>query len=115
MTYARKSRCAVVRCAHCSHFRALFGTDRQKLKAKAALLSMLHLAERHRTLWRILLRVMPDSKAKALSPADLFEAAVIPSRTTGNRALRELLSASKIQRIGEPKPGQPCRYFKRDA
>ena len=53
MTYSRKTRCAVVRCAHCSHFHALFGTDRQELKTKAALLSILHLAEKHKTLWRI--------------------------------------------------------------
>ncbi|HEV2194117.1 MAG TPA: hypothetical protein VGR55_00920 [Candidatus Acidoferrum sp.] len=59
-----------------------------------------------------LLRVMPDSKAKALSPADLFQAAVIPSRTTGNKALREMLSAGKIRRIGKPRPGHPFRYFK---
>lgn len=58
-----------------------------------------------------LLRVMPDSKAKAMSPADLFQTAVIPSRTTGNKALRELFSAGKIQRIGKPRPGYPSRYF----
>lgn len=58
-----------------------------------------------------LLWVMPDSKAKAMSPADLFQAAVIPSRTTGNRALRELLSAGKIQRIEKARSG----YFKRNA
>lgn len=62
-----------------------------------------------------LLRVMPDSEANALSPVDLFQAAVIPSRTTGNRALRELLSAGKIQRIGKARSGHPCRYFKRNA
>ena len=58
-----------------------------------------------------LLRVMPDSKAKAMSPADLFQAAVIPSRTTGNKALRELLSAGKIRRIGKARSGHPFRYF----
>ena len=57
-----------------------------------------------------LLRVMPD-KAKAMSPADLFQAAVIPSRTTGNKALRELLSAGRIRRIGKARSGHPCRYF----
>ena len=59
-----------------------------------------------------LLRVIPDSEAKAMTAADLFQAAVIPSRTTGNRAMRELLSAGKIQRIGKPRAGHSCRYFK---
>lgn len=58
-----------------------------------------------------LLRAMPDSKAKAMIPADLFRAAVVPSKTTGNKALRELLSAGKIRRIGKPRPRHPFRYF----
>lgn len=58
-----------------------------------------------------LLRAMPDSKAKAMSPADLFQAAVVPSRTTGDKALRELLSAGKIRRIGKARSGHPFRYF----
>ena len=58
-----------------------------------------------------LLRVMPDSKAKAMTPADLFRAAVVPSRTTGDKALRQLLADGKIQRIGEPRKGHSCRYF----
>jgi hypothetical protein len=37
-----------------------------------------------------LLKVMPESKASALPTAELF--AVVPSRTTGQRALKELLS-----------------------
>ena len=59
-----------------------------------------------------LLRVMPDSKAKAMSPADLRQAATVPSKTTGDKALRELLSAGKIQRIGKARSGHPFRYFK---
>ena len=62
-----------------------------------------------------LLRVMPDSKAKAMSPADLFQVAVIPSRTTGNKALRELLSAGKIRRIGKARSGHPFRYCRTTA
>lgn len=53
-----------------------------------------------------LLRVMPDSQDKAMIPADLFRAAMIPSRTTGDVALRELLSGGKIQRIEPPRPAR---------
>lgn len=59
-----------------------------------------------------LLRVMPDSKDKAMGPADLFRAAMIPSRTTGDKALRELLEPGKIQRIGKARKGHSFRYFK---
>lgn len=58
-----------------------------------------------------LLRVIPDSQAKAMSPADLFRAAIVPSRTTGDKALRELLAAGRIQRIGKPTKNHPFRYF----
>jgi hypothetical protein len=61
-----------------------------------------------------LLRAMPDSKTKAMSAADLFQAAIVPSLTTGNMALRELVSAGKIHRIGKAKPGHPYRYFAAD-
>lgn len=58
-----------------------------------------------------LLRVMPDSRSKAITGADLFRAAIVPSLTTGNKALRELVSEGKIQRIGKPRAGFSCRYF----
>lgn len=58
-----------------------------------------------------LLQAMPDSKDKAMSQADLFQAAGVPSRTTGDRALQELLSTGKIQRIGKARSGHPFRYF----
>lgn len=57
-----------------------------------------------------LLKVMPDSKAKAVSAADLFEDAGVITPTTGYRALTALVEEGKIKRIGEPKPGHPCRY-----
>ena len=41
----------------------------------------------------------------------LCEAAVVPSRTTGQKALKELLSEGKIQRIGKGTKGKPFRYF----
>jgi hypothetical protein len=36
-----------------------------------------------------------------MTPADLFQAATIPSRTTGYKALRELLADGQIQREGK--------------
>jgi hypothetical protein len=58
-----------------------------------------------------LLRVMPSSKARAKPMAELFEAAVVPSRTTGQKALRELLSGGWIQRTGKGGPRDLYRYF----
>jgi len=58
-------------------------------------------------------RVMPQSKASAKPMADLFEAAVVPSRTTGQKALRELLSEGKIQRIGKGTKADLFRYFEK--
>jgi hypothetical protein len=58
-----------------------------------------------------LLKVMPESKASAMTQVELFRAAVIPSRTTAQRALKELLSEGKIQRIGNGTKGKPFRYF----
>ena len=50
--------------------------------------------------------------ARLAAIADLRQAATVPSKTTGNRALRELLSAGKIRRIGKARSGRPFRYFK---
>jgi hypothetical protein len=58
-----------------------------------------------------LLKVMPESRADAKPTAELF--AVVPSRTTGQRALKELLSEGKIQRTGKGKKGNLFRYFKK--
>jgi hypothetical protein len=58
-----------------------------------------------------LLRVMPASKARAMTQAQLFEAATVVTRTTGQRALNELLSAGTIQRIGKGGPRDLFRYF----
>ena len=43
--------------------------------------------------------------------AELFEAAVVPSRTTGQRAVKELLSEGKIRRFGRGGKLNPFRYF----
>jgi hypothetical protein len=58
-----------------------------------------------------LLRVMPESKASAMTTVELFEAAVVPSRTTGQKALRELLSEGRIQRIGKGGQRDLFQYF----
>lgn len=59
-----------------------------------------------------LLRVMPSSKASAMTQAQLFEAATVVTRTTGQRALNELVSAGTIQRIGKGGPCDLFRYFR---
>lgn len=48
-----------------------------------------------------LMKHIPDSRSRARTAADLWQAALIPSLTTGTKAIRELLDAGKIQRIGE--------------
>ena len=58
-----------------------------------------------------LVKCMPDSKASALTADALFQAIIVPSRTTGLQALNELLSAEKIQRVGGGFKGSPFRYF----
>ncbi|HXJ04088.1 MAG TPA: hypothetical protein VNH65_03265 [Candidatus Acidoferrum sp.] len=58
-----------------------------------------------------LLAHMPDSWRRALPTAALFKAAMIPSRTTGQNAIRELLSEGKIQRTGDGSMKDVFRYF----
>ncbi len=58
-----------------------------------------------------LVKCMPHSKADALTQGELFERAGIPSKTTGGKALRQLLDAGQIQRIGKGSRGNPYRYF----
>jgi hypothetical protein len=53
---------------------------------------------------------MPDSKAHAMTQDELFTACMIPSRTTGHKALLALLSEGKIQRIGKGGPRDLFRY-----
>jgi len=57
-------------------------------------------------------RCIPDSKAEAMTQRELFEKAGIITNTTGQRALKELLSACEIQRIGNGVVGDPYRYFR---
>ena len=58
-----------------------------------------------------LLKCMPDSKNHAMLAVELFEMATITKRTTGYRALTELLSAGLIQRTGKGSKGNLFRYF----
>jgi hypothetical protein len=59
-----------------------------------------------------LLAHMPDAEAGALPTATLFEIALIPSRTTGQKAINELLSEGKIQRTGKGSMRDVFRYYK---
>src|SRR5258708_2403297 len=60
-----------------------------------------------------LLKCMPDSVYDARTADALFQAAVVPSRTTGQHALRDLLAAGAVQRITRGGKGNPFLYFKR--
>jgi hypothetical protein len=59
-----------------------------------------------------LLRVLPDSQSESMTQAELFRVAVIPTETTGETALNELLSVGMIRRIGQGVKGRPFRYFR---
>ena len=54
---------------------------------------------------------MPHSKANGLTQAELFEKAGVITKTTGQRALKQLLAADQIQRIGAGGMREPYRYF----
>ena len=61
-----------------------------------------------------LLTHMPDNVSGALTAKALFQAASVPSRTTGQHALRELLADGAIQRITRGGTGTPFLYFTRN-
>jgi len=58
-----------------------------------------------------LMKHIPTSKADALTQTELFDEAMIPTKTTGGEALRELVAEGKIKRIGKGVPNDPYRYF----
>ncbi len=58
-----------------------------------------------------LVKCMPHSKNDAMTQAELFEKACIPSKITGGKALLQLLSAGQVQRIGKGARDNPFRYF----
>jgi hypothetical protein len=58
-----------------------------------------------------LLAVMPDSEERALDMAQLFTVAVIPTKATGQQALRKLFLAGAVQRVGKGAIGNHYRFF----
>lgn len=58
-----------------------------------------------------LLKCMPREKADALTQGELFAHAMIPTRTTGQKALKKLLVAGEIERIGKGGMNDEYRYF----
>jgi len=60
-------------------------------------------------------KIMPRSKADALTQAELFEKAGVITNTTGRKALAKLLSAGEIQRTGKGIKASPFRYFQKQA
>ena len=61
-----------------------------------------------------LLESMPDSEARAMKAAELFEKAGVITKTTGRKALQQLLSEHEVQRIGRGARKDPYRYFLKD-
>ena len=59
---------------------------------------------------RTILRCL-SSRGGALTQAQLFEKAMIPTKTTSQKALKELLSTDQIKRIGKGIKADPYRYF----
>ena len=62
-----------------------------------------------------LLKTMPQSKADAMTQAQLFESAGVITKTTGQKALQQLLYTKEIRRFGKGGPLDPYRYFKSGA
>ena len=60
-----------------------------------------------------LLKCMPTSEADAIRSSSLFHIANCPEGTTSADALRELVAAGAVQRVGSGASRNPFRYFKR--
>jgi len=58
-----------------------------------------------------LLGCMPAMKGDAMTQAQLFAKAMIPTKTTGQKALKELISAGQVERIGKGIKCDPYLYF----
>jgi hypothetical protein len=58
-----------------------------------------------------LMKCMPELEANAVTQVPLFDAAVVPSRTTGQKALKQLVAAGAVQRIGKGGKAEPFQYF----
>ena len=60
-----------------------------------------------------LARIMPREKSEAMTQAELFEKAGIVTKTTGQKALAELLAAGTLERIGKGGPRDLYRYWRK--
>jgi len=60
-----------------------------------------------------LAKIMPRSRADAMTQTELFEKAGVISKTTGGRALAEILEAGAIERIGAGGIREPYRYWRK--
>jgi len=58
-----------------------------------------------------LLKCVPTSKSEALTQEQLFLKATVPSKTTGQKALKLLLDSGLIDRNGKGVKEDPFRYF----
>jgi hypothetical protein len=54
-----------------------------------------------------LLQGMPSSKENALPASKLFSATIVTSRSTGQNALKQLVEAGVVQRIGKGSSSSP--------
>jgi predicted transcriptional regulator len=62
-----------------------------------------------------LMKCMPDMKGLAKTFGELMEAAAIPTETTAEKALRDLMAAGTVERTGKGRRGDPFRYFSASA
>jgi predicted transcriptional regulator len=58
-----------------------------------------------------LMKCMRDMKGLAKTLGELMEAAAIPTETTAEKALRDLMAAGTVERTGKGRRGDPFRYF----
>jgi len=53
---------------------------------------------------------MPREKSEAMTQAELFDKAGVITKTTGQKALAELLATGTMERIGKGGPRDAYRY-----
>jgi predicted transcriptional regulator len=56
---------------------------------------------------------MAEMKGEGMTQDQLFQKACVSSKTTGKKALNELLSAGLIQRVGKGSKGNLFWYFRK--
>ena len=57
-------------------------------------------------------KIIPQRKADAMTQTELFEKAGIITKTTGQKALAELLAAGTFERLGKGGPHDLYRYWR---